>query len=117
MTQGVSAIVGMTLSTATTLALAQSGAQKSQSSPSMEMHQSMMKGAKDSMAMKPSGNMDHDFVMMMRHHHQMGVQMAEREIRDGKDEKAKEFARNIVKSQNQEIKEFDEWLKHHGSKN
>jgi uncharacterized protein (DUF305 family) len=77
------------------------------------MHQMMMKGAKDSMSMKPSGDVDHDFVAMMRQHHQMGLQMAEQEIKHGKDPKAKEFARKVVESQSQEIKEFDEWLKNH----
>lgn len=84
------------------------------SGPAMQMHKDMMKGAKESMGMKPSGDIDKDFVTMMRHHHQTGVQMAEHEIRNGKDEKAKELARKILEGQKQEIKEFDSWLQSRG---
>lgn len=83
------------------------------SGPAMQMHD-MMKGAKESMGMKPSGDIDKDFVTMMRHHHQTGVQMAEHEIRNGKDQKAKDLARKILEGQKQEIKEFDRWLQSRG---
>jgi uncharacterized protein (DUF305 family) len=84
------------------------------SSPSSEMQQRMMKGSKESMQMKPSGDMDRDFARMMRHHHQMGVQMAEQEMKNGKDPKMKEMAGKIAESQKEEIKQFDEWLKTKG---
>lgn len=91
-------------------------AQAKPGDPAMQMHQDMMKGSKQSMAMKPSGDIDRDFVTMMRHHHQTGIRMAEREMKNGKDEQAREFARKIAESQKQEIKEFDEWLKRNGAK-
>jgi len=83
--------------------------------PSAQMHQQMMKGSKESMQMKPSGDMDRDFARMMRHHHQMGVQMAEHELQHGKDARMKELAKKIAASQKEEIKQFDEWLKASGS--
>ena len=88
---------------------------QSMSGPSKEMHAAMMKGAKQSQAMKPSGNVDEDFVKMMRQHHQTGIRMAEVQMREGKDEKVKEMARKIVESQKEETKEFDAWLAEHGS--
>ena len=81
--------------------------------PSMEMHQSMMKGMKEMQGMKPSGNMDHDFAMMMRQHHQQALQMAQFELKHGKDQKMRDMAQKIMDSQKKEIAEFDEWLKAH----
>ena len=79
--------------------------------PSMEMHHSMMKGMKEMEGMKPSGNMDRDFAMMMRHHHMKGIEMAQHELKHGKDPKMREMAQKIVDSQKKEIAEFDEWMK------
>lgn len=81
------------------------------SGPSMEMHQSMMKGMKEMQGMKPSGNMDRDFAMMMRHHHVQAMEMAQYELTHGKDAKMREMAQKILDSQKKEIAEFDEWLK------
>ena len=88
------------------------------SGSSMEMHKNMMKGMKEMQGMKPSGNIDHDFAMMMRHHHQQGVEMAQHQLKHGKDAKMREMAQKIVDSQKREIAEFDEWMKSsaHGGK-
>ena len=81
------------------------------SGASMEMHKNMMRGMKEMQGMKPSGNMDHDFAMMMRHHHQQGIEMAQHQLKHGKDAKMREMAQKIVDSQKKEIAEFDEWMK------
>ena len=62
----------------------------------MEMHKNMMKGMKEMQGMKPSGNMDHDFAMMMRHHHQQVIEMAQRQLKHGKDAKRREMAQRMV---------------------
>lgn len=87
------------------------------SGPSMEMHNSMMQGMKEMQGMKPSGTMDRDFAMMMRHHHMMGIKMAEHELQTGKDAKMRDMAQKIKDTQKKEIAEFDDWLKAnpHGS--
>ena len=77
---------------------------------SMDMHKSMMKGMKDMEAMKSSGNIDHDFAMMMKMHHQSALDMAEVELQQGKDSKMRNMAKKIIASQKKEIKEFDQWL-------
>ena len=83
---------------------------KSMSSTDMPMHKSMMKGMKDMEAMTSSGNVDHDFAMMMKKHHQSAVDMAQVELEHGKDAKMRSMAKNIIASQKKEIKEFDQWL-------
>ncbi len=77
---------------------------------SMDMHKAMMKGMKDMGAMKSSGNIDHDFAMMMKMHHQSALDMAEVELQQGKDPKMRSMAKKIIESQKKEIKEFDQWL-------
>ena len=84
------------------------------SGPSMEMHKNMMKGMKEMQGMKPSGNVDHDFAMMMRHHHQQGVEMAQHQLKHGKDAKLRVMAQKITDNQKKEIAEFDEWMKSSG---
>lgn len=81
------------------------------SGASMEMHQSMMKDMKEMQGMKPSGNMDRDFAMMMKHHHMQAVKMGEHELKHGKDQKMRDMAQKIIDSQKKEIAEFDAWLK------
>ena len=83
---------------------------KSMSSMDMPMHKSMMKGMKDMEAMKSSGNVDHDFAMMMKKHHESALDMAQVELQHGKDAKMRSMAKNIIASQKKEIKEFDQWL-------
>ena len=77
---------------------------------SMDMHKAMMKGMKDMGAMKPSGNVDHDFAMMMKMHHQSALDMAAVELQQRKDPKMRSMAKGIIASQKKEIKEFDQWL-------
>ncbi len=83
---------------------------KSMSSMDMPMHKSMMKGMKDMEAMKSSGNVDHDFAMMMKKHHESALDMAQVELQHGKDAKMRSMAKSIIESQKKEIKEFDQWL-------
>lgn len=93
-------------------AIAQSiGDSKAGSSGSMQMHRDMMKGAKESMSMKPSGDMDQDFVKMMRHHHENGMRMAKHEAQNGKDPEVRELAKKILESQRQEAKQLDRLAK------
>jgi hypothetical protein len=62
---------------------------------------------------RPTGNPDRDFALMMRAHHQEGVDMANLEIANGKSTKLKAIARRIVKDQQQEIAELDKWTARH----
>lgn len=57
----------------------------------------------DDMAVKPSGNVDEDFVAMMVPHHQGAVDMAMAELRHGKNEQLRRIAQEIIVDQLQEI--------------
>lgn len=51
----------------------------------------------------PSGDVDRDFVEMMRPHHQGAIEMAVTELKHGKNEQLKRIAQEIIVDQQQEI--------------
>jgi uncharacterized protein (DUF305 family) len=55
------------------------------------------------MAIKPSGNVDQDFVAMMAPHHLGAIDMAQAELRHGHNEQLKRLAQEIIVTQQQEI--------------
>jgi hypothetical protein len=55
------------------------------------------------MAVKPSGDVDSDFVASMVPHHQGAIDMAEAELRYGHNEQLRRLAQEIIVEQNQEI--------------
>jgi Domain of unknown function (DUF305) len=57
----------------------------------------------DGMSIKPSGNVDEDFVAMMVPHHQGAIDMAQAELRYGHNEQLHRIAQEIVVEQQQEI--------------
>jgi uncharacterized protein (DUF305 family) len=59
----------------------------------------MMEG----MEVKPSGDVDADFAAMMIPHHQGAVDMAEAELRYGRNEQLRRIAQEIIVEQQQEI--------------
>ncbi|BCJ91974.1 hypothetical protein IZ6_27090 [Terrihabitans soli] len=73
----------------------------------MKAHEKM---SVDMGAVKPSGNPDVDFVRMMIPHHQGAIDMAEAELKFGKDESRKALARQIIEAQTKEIAEMKDWL-------
>ena len=77
------------------------------------MGQSMMTGMKQMQGMKPSGDTDKDFAMMMKMHHEQALGMAETELEHGKSSEMKAMARKIIAAQKKEIAEFERWMKKH----
>jgi uncharacterized protein (DUF305 family) len=55
------------------------------------------------MDVKPTGDVDRDFVAMMAPHHQGAIDMAVLELRYGKNEQLRRLAQEIIVSQMQEI--------------
>jgi uncharacterized protein (DUF305 family) len=55
------------------------------------------------MAIKYSGDVDRDFAEMMIPHHQGAIDMAEAELRHGKNEQLRRIAQEIIVDQQQEI--------------
>ena len=71
----------------------------------------MMKDMNDKMANMPmSGDPDVDFAMMMRIHHIGAIDMAEAQLRDGKNPQMRKMAQEIIAAQNKEIATFDQFL-------
>ncbi|WP_426212116.1 DUF305 domain-containing protein [Massilia sp. TWP1-3-3] len=64
-------------------------------------------------AMKMSGDMDHDFAMMMRGHHQGAIDMAKLELAHGKDKQIKQMAQKMIADQTKEIARLDKWMAQH----
>ena len=78
------------------LALAQTDEfASSMNSVMARMHAAMM--------VAPTSSADHDFAKMMIAHHQGAVEMAEIELRFGKDERLRRLAQGIIVEQRQEI--------------
>jgi hypothetical protein len=55
------------------------------------------------MGIRPSGDVDTDFVAMMAPHHQGAIEMAEAELRYGRNEPLRRMAQGIIVTQLQEI--------------
>ena len=78
-----------------------------------DMKGSMMGMMKNMESMKTTGDTDHDFAMMMKMHHQGAIDMAQMELKSGKDASLKAMATKIIEAQQKEIKQFDQWLAKH----
>jgi uncharacterized protein (DUF305 family) len=77
---------------------------------SHDMKASMVTSMDKMQKMSMSGDVDKDFAMMMKMHHQHGVEMAKMELMHGKSPEMKKMAKQIVAAQNKEIAQFDQWL-------
>jgi uncharacterized protein (DUF305 family) len=75
-----------------------------------DMKQSMAKGMRAMQNMPMTGDIDKDFAMMMKVHHQQALDMAQMELEQGKSAEMKAMAAQIVKAQKKEIAQFDRWL-------
>jgi uncharacterized protein (DUF305 family) len=76
----------------------------------MTAHRKMMD---DMMSMKSTGDPDKDFAMLMVPHHQGAIDMAEVELKYGKDPQLKKMAQEIIDAQKKEIGEFKQWQETH----
>ena len=74
------------------------------------MKKSMMTGMDGMNKMTMTGDIDKDFAMMMRIHHQQAVDMSEMEIAHGKSPAMKAMAKQIIAAQKKEIAKFDQFL-------
>lgn len=87
---------------------------KSMDMKGMDM-KAMMEHCQEQMSpMKMSGNPDVDFATMMRMHHQGAIDMANAEMRDGKDAQMRKMATDIIAAQKKEIARLDAFLAKQG---
>jgi uncharacterized protein (DUF305 family) len=68
----------------------------------------------DMSAPEYTGDADRDFVAHMIPHHQGAIEMAQVELKYGKDPEIKKLARNIIKAQHDEIALMKRWQQKHG---
>lgn len=90
------------------------GAQAGKATPSDKAYEAAMTKMMTTMDVKPSGAPDKDFVAMMLPHHQGAVDMAEVELKFGKDPALLAMARAIVEAQTKEMAEMRAWQAKHG---
>lgn len=76
---------------------------------------SMMKENNEKMSsLAMTGNPDVDFAQMMRVHHQGAIDMAQGQLRDGKDPQLLKMAKEIISAQKKEIAVLDAFLARSG---
>ena len=71
--------------------------------PFMTENDAAMTKMMAAMEIKPSGDVDKDFVAMMAPHHQGAIDMAQAELRYGHNEQLKRLSQEIIVTQQQEI--------------
>lgn len=71
--------------------------------PFLQENAGAMKKMMADISIRPSGDIDHDFVEMMVPHHQGAIEMAQAELRYGHNERLKRMAQEIIVTQQQEI--------------
>ena len=96
-----------------TLAQSAPMAGKSDMDSSMDMSHSMGSMDEKMKAMPMSGDVDYDFAMMMRIHHQGALEMAKSELDNGKNPEMRTMAKKIIAAQKKEIAQFDKWIAKH----
>lgn len=82
---------------------------------SSQLHQVMSKNMQQMQSMQMTGDVDRDFAMMMKHHHQSGIEMAQVQVRSGKDPELRKQAQNIIDGQKKEMAALDRWIQSKGS--
>lgn len=95
--------------TATSFALAKDPSSthvRKEENPFMSANATAMKKMMTDMMIRPSGDVDRDFVEMMVPHHQGAVDMAKAELKYGHNEQLRQLARGIVVNQQHEITEM-----------
>ena len=80
----------------------------------MDMKAMMKDNSEKMSAMPTTGNPDIDFAMMMRMHHQGAIEMAQAELKNGKDPQLRKMAQSIITAQKKEIAQFDQTLAERG---
>jgi hypothetical protein len=85
------------------LAAAQTLLSTSSETPFLNENEAAMRKMMTGMSIEPSGDVDRDFAAMMIPHHQGAIEMAEAELRHGRNELLRRIAQEIVVEQQQEI--------------
>ncbi|WP_257575348.1 CopM family metallochaperone [Sphingomonas sanguinis] len=104
----------ITLKTTLAAAALLSGAALAQTNDFATAMAGAMQRMHQAMAVPSTGDFDRDFAAMMIPHHQGAIDMAEAELRFGKDERLRRLAQGIIVEQRQEISVMQAILKEKG---
>src|ERR1700680_302245 len=74
-----------------------------QETPYLTENDAAMNKMMSEMVIKPTGDIDRDFVAMMTPHHQGAIAMAQAVLRNGRNEQIRRLAQEIIVTQQQEI--------------
>ena len=99
----LTALKAITLITTLTLAAAWVFAANDDEAAFLAENGSAMSKMMAAMVVKPSGDVDKDFVAAMVPHHQGAIEMAQAELRHGRNEQLRRLAQEIIVDQTQEI--------------
>lgn len=105
-TTGIAALIAMTCVAGAVMASdppAVAPPQLAQEAPFLAENATAMEKMMADMDMKPTGDVDADFVAMMVPHHQGAIDMALAVLRYGKNEQIRRLAQEIIVTQQQEI--------------
>jgi uncharacterized protein (DUF305 family) len=80
------------------------------SMPFMAVMDKMMQ---DMHSLKMTEDPDHDFAMMMKHHHQGAIEMSNTELSRGTNAEVKQVAQKIIDDSQKDIKDLDSFLNAH----
>ncbi len=106
-------MVGALGMSALALAGGSSAGKASATGGSEELRETMLRGTREMQTMQMSGDVDYDFITLMRKHHQDAIAMAEIELELGTDPQVREMARRIRDSQKKDLADFRRWLSRH----
>ena len=95
--------VGLPAATVAMLAAVTAMASRPAESPFVAESRAAMNSMMADMNVRPSADVDRDFAAMMIPHHQGAIDMAEAELRHGRNEQLRRIAQEIIVDQQQEI--------------
>ena len=82
----------------------------------MDEYMGAMSRMQNAMTMQSSGDADTDFARMMIPHHQAAIDMANSELKYGKDPEIRKLSQDIIVAQEKEIAQMKAWLERHPGK-
>jgi uncharacterized protein (DUF305 family) len=96
-------ICGAAVAAALTVAMSSGAANAGSEAPYLTENDAAMKKMMVGMDVKPTGDVDRDFVAMMVPHHQGAIDMAIAVLRYGHNERVRRLAQEIIVDQQEEI--------------